>query len=99
MLTLCCCSKLARYPGWGHLVPEPSKDAGEGFAPHARSFLCPDWRAAFSRAQGSTGKRRHPRQAPAWPARGTTPPPSSSSQKDHDGSKYSVAFCERRNRV
>lgn len=75
MLTICWCSKLAPYPGKGRSVPEPSKDVGEGCAPHARSFLCPNWRVAFRGAPGSSGKRCIPgRPQPGGPHLRHLPP-------------------------
>lgn len=69
------CRGLAAHPGRGQPVPEPSKDAGEGRAPRARSFLCPDWHAALRR-----GEETRPRQAPAGrraaPPRRPSPAPA-----------------------
>ena len=76
-------------------MPEPSKDVGEASTPHAQSFLCPDWLAAFSRAPGSTGRGWPALQAPAQPAQKTRTPPHFPSPvarrtRDNYGNTYFV---------
>lgn len=91
MLTICWCSKLAPYPGRGRSVPEPSKDIGEGCAPHARSFLCPDWHVAFAEHEAAQG-RGASLAGPSLGDHTAWPPPCSSSRRTKDGDQYFVAL-------
>lgn len=86
MLTICWCSKLAPYPGRGHSVPEPSKDVGEGCAPHAPSSSVRTgvWPSLSPRQpQGDSASRAGPSLEGHTPRR----------------CKYCVAFCDGRTKV
>lgn len=56
--------ELAVHRGRGCAVPEPSKDAGEGCLPHARSFLRPGWHAAPLARPGAAKEEEAPEATP-----------------------------------